>query len=376
MIYLDSAATSLQKPHCVPKAVSYAMTHMASPGRGGYPASQTAADIIYSCREECGLLFGEEDPSNIVFTSSATHSLNIAIKSLVRPSSTVLISPWEHNAVTRPLHSLPNVTVKVASSPLFQPEATLKAFARCLTPEVDVVVCTHVSNVFGYILPIEDIAILCRQRGVPLIIDASQSAGCLPINQEELQASFIALPGHKGLLGPQGTGVLLCNSRCTRPIMEGGTGSVSRRKTMPPELPERLEAGTANVSGIAGLRAGIRFVRQRGLVSIQSHELKLIQYLGQGISSFARSFLAEDATLQTGVLSFQLINWDCEALATALAQRGFALRAGLHCAPLAHRSAGTLEEGTVRASVSPFTTKQEIDRFIATLSTLWKQGES
>lgn len=375
MIYLDSAATSLQKPHCVPKAVSYAMTHMASPGRGGYPASQSAADIIYSCREECGLLFEENNPSNIVFTSSATHGLNIAIKSLLRADSTVLISPWEHNAVTRPLYGRPNVTVKVASSPLFQPEATLKAFANCLTPEVDMVVCTHVSNVFGYILPIEDIAILCRQRGVPLIIDASQSAGVLPISQEELQASFIALPGHKGLLGPQGTGVLLCNSRYTRPLIEGGTGSASRRKTMPLELPERLEAGTANVAGIAGLRAGIRFVRQRGLVSIQSHEMKLIRYLGQGLSSYARTFLADDATLQSGVLSFQLKNWDCEALSTALAERGFALRAGLHCAPLAHRSAGTLEDGTIRASVSPFTTKQEIDRFLATVAILAKQGE-
>lgn len=367
MIYLDSAATSLQKPCSVPRATACAMTRLASPGRGGHKPAQQAADLIFSCREECAALFAEPNPENVVFTSSATHALNIAIKSLVKPHSTVLISPWEHNAVTRPLHGMKDVNIKVATSPLFQPEATLRAFARALTPDVDVVISTHVSNVFGYILPIEDISILCRQRGVPLIIDASQSAGCIPVNQEELQATFIAMPGHKGLLGPQGTGVLLCNSNCIRPLLEGGTGSGSRCKQMPQELPDRLEAGTHNISGIAGLRAGLRYIRQRGLVSIQSHEMVLIQQMGRGIAPFARVFMAQDPTLQSGVLSFQLEHWDCEDLATALGSRGFALRAGLHCAPLAHKTACTLEDGTVRASVSPFTTAQEVNQFIQSL---------
>lgn len=367
MIYLDSAATSLQKPCSVPRATAAAMCHLASPGRGGHCPAEQAAELIFSCREECGLLFSEPNPENIVFTSSATHSLNIAIKSLVTAGSTVLISAWEHNAVTRPLYAIPNVNIKVAKAPLFDQEATLKAFARCLTPEVDVVIFTHVSNVFGFILPIEDLASLCRQRGVPFIIDASQSAGCLPVNQEELQATFIGMPGHKGLLGPQGTGILLCNSRRITPLLEGGTGSASRCKSMPQDLPDRLEAGTQNVSGIAGLRAGIRYIRQRGLVSIQSHEMELIQLLAQGIAPFARVFVADDPTIQAGVLSFQCEDWDVTDLAVALGQRGFALRAGLHCAPLAHKSAGTLEEGTLRASVSPFTTKQELHRFIQTL---------
>ncbi|MFI3254755.1 MAG: aminotransferase class V-fold PLP-dependent enzyme [Eubacteriales bacterium] len=372
MIYLDSAATSLQKPLTVPRAVSCAITHLSSPGRGGYGPAQQAEEVIFSCREECGTLLGEENPENVIFTSSATHSLNIAIKSLVQSGSTVLISPWEHNAVTRPLHSMDNVSIRVANAPLFDQAATRAAFARCLTPEVDVVIFTHVSNVFGYVLPVEDLAILCRQRGVPFIIDASQSAGSLPINQEELQASFIAMPGHKGLLGPQGTGVLLCHSKRIATLMEGGTGSASRYKLMPKELPDRLEAGTANVCGIAGLRAGVRYLRQRGIVSIQSQEMKLSQYLGRSISDFATVFLAEDPTIQSGVLSFQMEGWDCQDLATTLGERGFAVRAGLHCAPLAHQSAGTLEEGTVRASVSPFTTKQEIDQFISCLSSLRK----
>ncbi len=372
MIYLDSAATSLQKPLTVPRAVSCAMTHLASPGRGGYCFAEQAADLVYSCREECCELFSEPNPENIIFTSNATHSLNIAIKSLVKSGSTVLISPWEHNAVTRPLFAMDQVQVQIAKSPLFHPEETLDSFARCLTPDIDVVVCTHVSNVFGYILPIENIAILCRQRGVPLIIDASQSAGCLPLNQEELQASFIAMPGHKGLLGPQGTGILICNSKRINTLIEGGTGSASRRKFMPQELPDRLEPGTPNVSGIAGLRAGIRYVRERGLVSIQVHEMKLIQYLGKHLSDFATVFLAEDATLQSGVLSFQMNHWDSTELASTLGEKGFALRAGLHCAPLAHQSAGTLEEGTIRASVSPFNTQDEIKKLIQTLRTCAK----
>ena len=191
----------------------------------------------------------------MVFTFNATHGLNIAIKTLVKPGSTVLISGYEHNAVTRPLRAIPNVTVKAAESPLFDREAALEAFRRELTPEVDAVVCTHVSNVFGFILPIESIAALCRQRGCPLVVDASQSAGCLPLSFRELGAAFIAMPGHKGLYGPQGTGLLLCGDGA-EPLLEGGTGSVSLSQEMPDFLPDRLEAGTHNIAGIAGLLEG------------------------------------------------------------------------------------------------------------------------
>lgn len=370
MIYLDSAATSLQKPSSVPRASAYAMTHLASPGRGGHPASQAAAELIFSCREECSLLFSEPNPENIVFTSSATHGLNIAIKSLVRPGSKVLISAWEHNAVTRPLYAIPNVTIQVVKAPLFQQERTLQAFARNLTSQIDVVICTHISNVFGYILPIEELAQLCQRKRIPLIIDAAQSAGCCPINQRELQAAFIAMPGHKSLLGPQGTGVLLVGSPHTRPLLEGGTGSASRCKLMPEELPDRLEAGTQNVSGIAGLRAGIRAIRQRGITAIQEHEMNLIQYMAKNLNPYATVFQSPDPTCQSGVLSFQVDGWDCEHLASLLGERNIALRAGLHCAPLAHQSAGTLEEGTLRVSVSPYTTIQEIQIFLRTLKNI------
>ncbi len=367
MIYLDSAATSLQKPAGVAKNMAFATTHLASPGRGGHTAAQQAADVVFACREECAQLFSQPNPENIIFTQNATHALNIAIKTLVKPGSTVLISGWEHNAVTRPLHTMENVTIKVATAPLFDTTGTLNAFARNLTPDVDAVIFTHVSNVFGFILPVEDLSILCRQRGVPFIIDASQSAGVLPVNHQELGATFIAMPGHKGLLGPQGTGILLCNSSRIATVIEGGTGSASRCKVMPQELPDRLEAGTHNIPGIAGLLAGVRFIRQRGLVDIQAHEMDLIGRIGRALREEVEVFLARDETVQSGVLSLRIPGQDCEGVAALLGQRGFALRAGLHCAPLAHQTAGTLETGTLRLSVSPFTTRQDITQFARAL---------
>ena len=252
MIYLDSAATTLQKPPEVARASAWAIGHLASPGRGGHRPAMAAADAAFACREEAAALFDVPEPERVVFTFNATHGLNLAIKSLVRPGDTVVVSGYEHNAVTRPLRAIPGVTVRVADSPLFDRAAALEAFRRALTPEVRAAVCTHVSNVFGFILPIEDIAALCRSRGIPLIVDASQSAGCLPISLRQLGAAFIAMPGHKGLYGPQGTGLLLCGG-AAEPLLEGGTGSVSLRQEMPDFLPDRLEAGTHNIAGIAGL---------------------------------------------------------------------------------------------------------------------------
>lgn len=374
MIYFDSAATSLQKPTSVSRATACAMSRLASPGRGSYPSADLAAEVIFSCREEVGALLGEYNPERVVFTSSATHGLNIAIKTLVKPKSTVVISGWEHNAVTRPLHAIDQVSIRVAKAPLFDQEATIQAFARCLSQQaIDVAIFTHVSNVFGYVLPIEELSTMCRRKGVPFVVDASQSAGCIPLNQEALGATFLAMPGHKGLLGPQGTGVLLCGTNVVTPLLEGGTGSGSRCKVMPTELPERLEAGTMNVCGIAGLRAGVRFVADKTVTNIMQHEKNLIFRLGTGISPFTKVFLSNDRQVQSGVLSFQMEGWDCEELALALGQRGFGVRAGLHCAPLAHQTACTLEDGTVRASVSPFTTMREVDLLVCTLRQLYSQ---
>ena len=250
-----------------------AMRTMSSPGRGGYAAARAAEETAFRCRSLAAELFGVPSPEQVVFTSNATHALNIAIRSLVPEGGRVAVSGYEHNAVTRPLHAL-GARIKVAASPLFDRAALLRAFENSISPELDAVVCTHVSNVFGFVLPIEEIAALCRAEGVPLIVDASQSAGILPFELDTLGAAFIAMPGHKGLYGPQGTGLLLC-AHDAAPLLYGGTGSASLEQTMPDFLPDRLEAGTHNMPGIAGLEAGLRFVRERR-ERIERHERALI----------------------------------------------------------------------------------------------------
>ncbi len=360
MIYFDSAATTFQKPAAVGRAVSGALAAMSSPGRGGYPSAQLADRTLVTCREELAELFHVPDPERVVFTSNATHALNIAIRSLVRPGSRVALSGYEHNAVTRPLHAVPGARLHVVSAPLFRPEEMVRGFRRALEAGADAAVCTHVSNVFGYILPVEEIAALCRQRGVPLIVDASQSAGILPVDLAAWGAAFVAMPGHKGLYGPQGTGVLLCG-REAEPLLRGGTGSNSKEQEMPEFLPDRLEAGTHNMPGVAGLLAGVRFVRQLGLARIRRHEWRLKERLLTFLERRRdfRVYGCHDEALQAGVLSFAPVEGDCETLCAQLAEAGFALRGGYHCAPFAHRTAGTLEGGTVRFSASAFNTMEE-----------------
>lgn len=371
MIYLDSAATTLQKPASVARASAWAIGHLASPGRGGHQPAMAAADTAFACREEAARLFHVPEPERVVFTFNATHGLNIAIHTLVKPGSRVVISGYEHNAVTRPLHAIADLEIRVARGPLFDREATLEAFRRELDRGADAAVCTHVSNVFGFILPVEEIAALCRERGVPLIVDASQSAGCLPLDFAALGAAFAAMPGHKGLYGPQGTGLLLCGMD-PQPLLAGGTGSESRLQTMPAFLPDRLEAGTHNMAGLAGLLEGLRFVRRRGVENIAAQEGLLIRAMGEGLGEIpgVRFFLSEDPMAQAGVLSFQVEGLDCEDVGELLGRAGFALRAGLHCAPLAHESAGTLDRGTVRASLSVFNTHREVEKFLRAVRTL------
>ncbi len=356
MIYLDNAATSFLKPKTVREAMWHAMGHYASPGRGGYVPAMDAAREVLECRRMAGKLFSCPF-EQVVFTSNATHGLNMAIRTLVKAGDSVVISGFEHNAVLRPLTAL-GAKITVAGRTLFAPEDTLNAFSDAITPQTACVICTHVSNVFGYILPVAEIGAICRERGVPFVVDASQSAGVLPVSLEGFSADFIAMPGHKGLYGPQGTGILLCN-RLPEPILYGGTGSVSAQREMPAFLPDRGEAGTANVPGICGLRKGMEFVLQVGLAHIFRHERDLCKKLYKMLTQlgYEQVFFAEDS-LQTGVLSF-VPHGDCELLAQRLGEQGVAVRAGLHCAPLAHESAGTMETGTVRLSPSVFTSSAQ-----------------
>lgn len=363
MIYLDSAATSLQKPPQVARAMTWALRSCASPGRGNYAAAALAADTAFQCRTELAELLGASGPEQVVFTSSATHGLNIAIRSLVHSGDRVITSGYEHNAVTRTLASIPGIVHQVAVGKRFDPASDLAAFQSALEQSAAAVICTHVSNVFGYILPISEIADLCRERQVPLIVDASQSAGILPVDLEDWGAQYVALPGHKGLCGPQGTGALLCARNCEPvPLITGGTGSESMLQEMPDFLPDRLEAGTHNLPGIAGLLAGVRFVRRQGTDRLLRREQSLILQLRSLLTQIpdVELICPEEPALATGVLSFRLSGRDCEEAAEWLGQQGIAVRAGLHCAPLAHKTAGTLETGTVRVSVSPFSQTGEM----------------
>jgi selenocysteine lyase/cysteine desulfurase len=269
-----------------------------------------------------------------------------------------VITGMEHNAVLRPLVGI-GAEIAVAAAPPFQPERQLDAFRRELEKGAGLAVVNHVSNVFGSVQPLEELSALCRQKRVPLVVDASQSAGVLPLDMEALGAAFIAMPGHKGLYGPQGTGLLLCAGDA-EPLILGGSGSDSRNPGMPEALPDRLEAGTHNMPGIAGLRAGLRFVKERTPEAILRHEQRLLRLAAEELTREPKLmlFLAERPEQQVGVLSFTLRGEDPELTARRLAARGIAVRAGLHCAPLAHDTVGS--DGTVRLSFSAFNTEAEV----------------
>ncbi len=359
MIYFDSAATTFQKPQSVKNAVVNAMNTMSSPGRGESQTTVRASKLSYDCRELAGEMFNCK-PENVIFTFNATHALNIAINSVVKKGDRVVISGFEHNAVTRPLFAR-GAIVSIAQSELFDDNALIEQFRRLL-PGAKACVCTHASNVFGYILPIEKISELCKFYNVPFILDASQSAGCIPIDMQALNASFIAMPGHKGLFAPQGTGLLLCNEVEAKPLLFGGTGTSSVKQTMPEFLPDRLEAGTHNMLGIAGLYAGLKFVQKTGIENIAQKENSLRRKFADNISNISgiQLFESNSTKNQSAVLSIRLAKMDCESFAEKLANRSVAVRSGLHCAPTAHKTVGTLYTGTVRFSFSPFNNEAEV----------------
>lgn len=344
MIYLDYGATSYHKPRSVGEAMLCALENCANPGRGGYGASMAAARTVLRCRERAGELF-QCQPEQVVMTHNCTHGLNMAIRTLVKPGDRVVISGFEHNAVTRPLHAL-RARVAVAGRKLFDWDDMLTQWEMALKKGADAAVFTHVSNAFGYILPVEQMAMLCKQYEVPFVVDAAQSAGTLPVSLAAWGADFIAMPGHKGLLGPQGTGMLLCGSK-PEILLRGGTGSNSSSYEMPDFLPDLAEAGTLNVPGIAGLSAGLAYLQKKGLHKIRAAEERQQKRCAEGLQQMGfRVFTGEH---QCGTVSF-VPPIDCEEAAELFAEQGIAVRAGLHCAPLAHESAGTLQSGTVRIS--------------------------
>ena len=344
MIYLDNGATSFPKAPPVAQAMTRALQTCTNPGRGGYRTSMAAAITVLRCRVQASAMFGCE-PEQVVFTSNCTHGLNMAIRTLVKPGRRVVISGFEHNAVLRPLIAL-KAEIVVAGEELFNSADTLEKWEAALRKGVDAAIFTHVSNVFGYILPVEEMAALCRQYGVPFVVDAAQSAGTLPIDLKKWGAEFVAMPGHKGLLGPQGTGLLLCN-RLPEPLLYGGTGTQSKDPNMPEFLPDRGEAGTLNVPGVAGLEAALAYLSKTDISRIHKREMTQARRCIQGLEKMGYQVFY--GTSQIATISF-VPPMDCEELSNELAKRNIAVRAGLHCAPLAHKSAGTLATGTVRIS--------------------------
>lgn len=368
MIYLDNAATTLKKPDSVKTAMLAAMDNCANAGRGGYGASVKAADLVFTARERIGQLFGVDDVSQIAFTHNATHSLNFAIKGIAKKGDCI-ISGYEHNSVLRPLNAMKKqgVNIKIAKGRLFDSEEMIKAFKEQISAKTSFAVCTHMSNVFGFILPIKEIDDICFNKGIPLIVDASQSAGNVSVKLSDLKATrAICMPGHKGLYGPQGTGILICKDGSElRTIIEGGTGSLSAEAEQPGFMPDKFESGTMNIPGIAGLSEGVEYILEKGVDNIFQYTSSLIRYLAysllkiRGITLYA----ANERKLQGGVISFTAENFSAGEIAERLDKENISVRSGMHCSPLAHKTAGTLN-GTVRVSVSSFTTENEVFGFV------------
>ena len=366
MIYLDNAATTLHKPRAVDEAVHRAMHAAAGYARGGYAAAMRAGETVYACREQAAALFGVRDPARVVFTMNATHALNLAIHALAQPGMRVAVSGYEHNAVMRPL-LLRGIDPIVLDTPLWNSAAMVEAAGQALADGAELFILNHVSNVFGFAAPVEEIAALLDEKGVPLILDASQSAGLIDIDVRRHPClAAVCMPGHKALYGPQGTGILLAldDRIAARPLLAGGTGSRSEEMRQPDFLPDALESGTPNVPGIAGLAAGIAFVRSVGPANILAHERKLTREFARALEGESRiTCFAHPA--QTGVLSLTVRGAAVENIAETLARQGVAVRAGLHCAPLAHRTAGTEETGTVRFSLSFYSTADQVEHAAA-----------
>lgn len=366
MIYLDQAATSLQKPPAVIASMEEAMRTCAGYGRSGHRAAVRAGEMVYACRETAAKLFSMRDPSRVIFTMNATHALNLAIHGLCHNTTKVVVSGYEHNSVLRPLHDL-GCPVHRIESRLFDCDDFLCKAEQAIRQGAELFIINHVSNVFGSIVPLKALDALLQRYGIPMIVDASQSAGVLELS---FLPSVIAIcmPGHKGLLGPQGTGLLLLAPDTNpRPLLQGGTGSVSEDLAQPAFFPDRLESGTPNIPGIVGLDAAMRFVLAMGTEEIRRREENLRQELVRGLGTIPRLEVFASAHDQSAVVSARIPKIPSECIAQALAERDICVRAGLHCAPCAHRTAGTEQTGTVRFSLGIYNTVEELQETVSCL---------
>lgn len=369
-IYLDNAATSYPKPESVYQAVMHAMREVgASPGRGGHRLSLEAGRILFQAREAAAALFSAPDSSRMIFTHSATEALNMALRGTLVSGDHVITTSMEHNSLLRPLHLLERQGVALTVVPA-GPDGAVDPddVRRALTPRTRMIAVGHVSNVSGTIQPVARLSAIAREAGALFLLDAAQSAGSIPIDVGSGAIDLLAAPGHKGLYGPQGTGLLYAAPHVAlAPLLAGGTGTSSTFEEQPETLPEGFEAGTHNLPGIAGLKAGMEFVMGQGVAVIGAHERGLVTYAMERLQRLPQVTLhsPSDPDARGAVLSFTVAGRDSAALAFELDQRfDIAVRAGLHCAPRAHRTLGTFSGGTVRMSPGWFTTREDVAMFV------------
>ncbi|MDF2921105.1 MAG: Selenocysteine lyase [Paenibacillaceae bacterium] len=377
--YLDNAATSWPKPAQVAEAMATCVReYAANPGRGGHQLAVQASRTLFQTRVQLAKLFNIRNANDIVYTSNTTEGLNLAIKGFFKPGMHMISTGIEHNSVRRPLEYL--ARRQGAQISYLKTEQRgyidLKQLEQEIRANTGLVVVNHSSNLLGNIQPMAEVGQICAQKGIRLLVDAAQSAGVIPVDVEAMGIHMLAFPGHKGLMGPQGTGGLYIHPDIDlEPLLHGGTGSQSEAVDQPNVRPDRYEAGTLNTPGIAGLGEGVRFVLQTGVEIIHAKEYMLCQELMEGLLGIdGVQVLGPDlGENRTGIVSFRLANADASEVAFILDQSfQIAVRAGYHCTPLAHESAGTLETGAVRSSVGWFTTKEDIAALIEAVKEIRK----
>ncbi|MTI70380.1 MAG: aminotransferase class V-fold PLP-dependent enzyme [Firmicutes bacterium] len=379
MIYLDNAATTYPKPESVYKAIMDAMKNYgANPGRSGHKLALKAGRGIYETRELLSKLFNIKNPMNIIFTHNATEGLNLGIKGILKSGDHVITTTMEHNSVLRPLMALKEKGVEVTIVKCNNKgEVNVKDIEDEIKENTKLIVTTHASNVTGTIFPVKEISEVCKKHKLLYMLDAAQTAGVYDIDVEKLGIDILAFPGHKGLLGPQGTGGIYIKEGLDIPqLKEGGTGSKSHELFQPSILPDRYESGTPNTPGIIGLGAGIKYILDRGIENIRNHEKKLTDYFIKNLKRIdhVKIYGPQDSERQAAVVAINIANEDSSEVSYVLdSVFDIGTRPGLHCAPLAHKTIDTFEQGVVRFSLGPFTTIEELDKAINAIKEITKE---
>lgn len=381
-VYLDNAATSFPKPGGVAEETARAIIEYGgNPGRGSHVLSRRAAEKVSEARELAAQIFGASNPENVIFTHNATEALNMAIFSATKNGGHVLISDIEHNSVYRPVSRLESegkIKLEIYSS-VGRDENIVQNIAEKIRNDTVLVIACHKSNIVPITLPINEIGALCREKGIKFIVDASQSVGNTDIDIKRCSAWAICAPGHKGLCGPQGVGVLVFgeNARVSDidPLYFGGSGPSSSEREMPSTLPHRMEAGTLPTPAIAGLCEGMKYVIERGAAEIGRYESALCDYIKGALSRLPRVKVYMPNEKGSGVMLFNVEGFSCHDIAQYLDRRGICVRSGLHCAPLAHRRVGSYQSGGgVRVSFGPFSQREDADRLIYAIRDLVYQA--